>query len=82
MQIALGAIVTDALYPEEEFHGKIPHYPYMRMRDAKPGGFPWGECRAAALAQPWRCPTADAGGDAGGGRGLGCSRHGAWVRLA
>jgi hypothetical protein len=26
------AIAWDTLYPEEEFEGKIPYYPYMRVR--------------------------------------------------
>eukprot|EP00877_Chromochloris_zofingiensis_P000549 jgi/Chrzof1/10495/Cz05g00200.t1 len=33
-------VLYDFLYPEEEFHGKIPPYPYLRLRTKET--FPWG----------------------------------------
>lgn len=40
-QVAIAAIVWDAMYPEQEFEGQVPAYPYMRIRSAKLT-FPWG----------------------------------------
>ena len=34
-------VAYDLLYPEVEFEGQIPAYPYMRMRTRE--AFPWGE---------------------------------------
>ncbi|GBF98112.1 hypothetical protein Rsub_10858 [Raphidocelis subcapitata] len=33
----------DLLYPEEEFEGKIPHYPYLHIRTRE--RYPWGDDR-------------------------------------
>jgi hypothetical protein len=37
----IGIVAYDLVYPEEEFEGQIPAYPYMRMRTREE--FPWGE---------------------------------------
>jgi hypothetical protein len=39
--IAIGVFIYDVIYPEEEFEGEIPPYPYMRMRTRS--SYPWGE---------------------------------------
>lgn len=39
--LALGVFAYDVIYPEEEFEGEIPPYPYMRMRTR--ATHPWGE---------------------------------------
>ncbi|KIZ00820.1 hypothetical protein MNEG_7143 [Monoraphidium neglectum] len=33
-------IIYDIVYPEDEFEGKIPWYPYMRIRTRS--SYPWG----------------------------------------
>jgi len=37
------ALAYDFVYPEEEFEGAIPNYPYLRMRTRDT--FPWGSDR-------------------------------------
>jgi len=64
-QVAIGAIIADAMYPEEEFEGTIPQYPYMRMRAAKLG-YPWGEWWGFGSQHP----AGPAGGSIGGFRAV------------
>jgi hypothetical protein len=41
LAISAGLIARDIIYPEHEFEGVIPPYPYMRIRDGKEQ-YPWG----------------------------------------
>lgn len=40
LPLAAGFIAYDVFYPEEEFEGQIPPYPYLRVRTRD--SFPWG----------------------------------------
>lgn len=43
LPVCAGFIGYDLLYPEEEFEGQIPHYPYLKMRTRE--RYPWGNDR-------------------------------------
>lgn len=38
--VCTGFIARDTLYPEEDYEGILPPYPYLRIRSKE---FPWGE---------------------------------------
>jgi hypothetical protein len=38
--LCVGFVGYDLMYPEEEFEGAIPNYPYLRMRTRD--SYPWG----------------------------------------
>jgi hypothetical protein len=40
LPVSAGFIGYDIMYPEEEFEGKIPHYPYLHIRTR--AKYPWG----------------------------------------
>lgn len=39
LPLSAGFVAYDVLYPEEEFEGKLPEYPYLRIRTRET--FPW-----------------------------------------
>jgi len=41
--VSLAFIAYDILYPEDEFEGQIPHYPYLHIKTRDK--FPWGTDR-------------------------------------
>ena len=43
LPMSVGFISYDLMYPEEEFEGKIPHYPYLHIRTRD--RYPWGNDR-------------------------------------
>ncbi|KAI8465528.1 MAG: hypothetical protein J3K34DRAFT_84620 [Monoraphidium minutum] len=43
LPVCAGFVGYDLMYPEEEFEGKIPHYPYLHIKTRE--RFPWGNDR-------------------------------------